>query len=1783
MKSNKRLLAVIICLALVFTTVMVPQTILVNAASRPETISLARKAAREGVVMLKNEEGVLPLKANAPVSVFGRCQIDTFSGGYGTGVGPSTDYPPITLLEGFDNNPVISYNETLADIYRAWVKENPVTGGGWGNWPANHPEMPLTEEMVADARAVSDTAVVIIGRAAGEDRELKFAKGEIFLSDQEIDMLEKVNAKFDKIIILMNVGNVIDMSWVKDYSGIKGILYMWQGGIENGNVIADVLAGDVSPSGKLADTVATSFYDYPSSDTFGMIDGDSLNEIYSEDIYVGYRYFETFAPDKVLYPFGFGLSYTTFDIDASQKIEGENIVITAKVTNTGESYSGKEVVQVYYSAPQGNLGKPAVELAAYAKTNEIAPGASQTLTITFPVKNMSSYDDSGRSGFESAWVMEAGEYKILVGNSCRELEQVGSYTVNETVVTEQLEEASAPVRDYDRIYPVEDEEGNITLGYEPTPKATTDLAQRVIDNLPEAVEMTGDKGIKLIDVYNGDAAMDEFLAQLTVAELAVLTRGAGYQSYSDGKYIQVSSNGGSYGGITPELVEKGILPTSNRGTPAGIGAGGKRTKLPIATMLACTFNNDLVEELYYFVGMEGLDAKLDVHLAPSMNIHRNPMCGRNFEYFSEDPLLTGKMAAAAVIGAQRTGMSSCPKHYALNNQEASRRGSDSVASERAQREIYLKGFEICVKEANPDNIMASYNKINGVYSHYHYDLATTILREQWGWDGVLMTDWWLMEASSAELGVANDAWRVRAQVDVNMPGAKPGLIAQDSVVMGDIAANVGDSVVLAAYEEWVAAGSPTDRLVGLTLGELQRSARNVLTYLLESRVFRLSNGLELDRQDATGYEYFTVSGNTEETVPELSALTIEGMPDFSAFSPSITFYKVFLKDMNNLPKVYAKTGRGVTATVIQATAENPVATITVNNEGGKNVYRVIFTNEVGMTPVVNDPVYARLSDVRFNDISFAAFYPTVYSYDLAGKMNEVEVTAVAPEGVTATVKKDVDNQKIIIRCESDDQANEYEFNFGSDISANKLQPDTFDSASLSPFWKVINKNGKMSVSDGAVKIVPEPGEWYGTNETSSATTIDNLVYQEAEGDFIATVDFVIPAGQNSKNTNQFGLVAFEDSGNYVDLLYQTSSSGSYTKWNGHFFATRNETDNYIEFSEIIRDGRPYTEGWQNSAEAQTVSFRLKKVGDTYTFYYRTEKMKESGEGYHQISEYTKAFSTPKIGFFAAAGNNADVRDYTVDFTNFDVVYLDGSLQSDSFDRNEIKSFWTVDNKLTDKIKFSDENMTLTTEYGEWYQSNEDTNPIDNLFYQKADGNWTATLTLTIPNPAAIGGLDTNQFILSAFDDSDHFVDIGFFSTPYYGKPFFLSSRQESGSSYVVQKLIEGNPLTAEGWGSAPQTISFRINKSGNTYTTYYQTQAMKVAGTDFVAVKSYTASFAEPKIGFYATCGAKKGAVPSDVTIENFVISDYAPPAKDFVPEEEPQNVTVSSTDTTAILAADDVWYLSSSLSTAETADATYVTDTNGGQYALYGIKVEKAGYYKIAPTIAALDTSSGGAMLELDIELDGDSLAGYRPGTTGGWTAWVTADAKTVWLPEGTHKLRFNWGSSANLKNIIITPCTDSEANAQRVADAKAIISARLSAPSVTKETANTEAALTDWLKNEIEAVLSSEEKLSGVELTSVSLASFTSARYENGSFSFTAELKSGDSTAITDLTFGTITVDLAAYDINDDKVINVCDVVALTEKIANSNATVGYDVNGDGIVDSNDIAAIRTYIISN
>ncbi|MBQ9768762.1 MAG: glycoside hydrolase family 3 protein, partial [Clostridia bacterium] len=642
-----KVMAVLLVGSLILSGLTMPTKTEVLAKSNPGAIALSRQAAAEGIVVLENKDNVLPLKSGSPVSVFGRCQYDTFSGGYGTGKGPATDYPPITIMQGFDNNPALSYNEELAEVYEDWVSKNPIQTGGWGTWPANHPEMPVSEELAAEAAKVSDTAIVVIGRAAGEDRELTYE--EIKLTADETTMLTNVNKYFKNVILLMNVGNVIDMSWRDDFENIKSVVYVWQGGLENGNAIADILSGDLSPSGKLADTIATSFDYYPSSIAgFGVLDGDAWNEVYREDIYVGYRYFETFHPEQVLYPFGFGLSYTDFEITSKVSFKEGNVEVKATVKNVGDTYSGKEVVQVYYGAPQGVLGKPARELAGYAKTNEIAPGASQTLSISFPISNMSSYDDAGLTGHKSAWVMEAGDYNIYVGNSVRDAKLTETYTVDKTVVTEQLSEANSIIYDqlqdtsalskinaayggFTRLVPVDNGDGTYSANWKGDLPYYSNMEEagyinRVVAAIEKAsenaVEITGDKGIKLIDVYSGDATMDEFIAQISVEDLVVLTRGYGPQSCS---LCDAGGNGGGFGGLNDALQALGIPAVSTRGTPAGVGVSGTHTKIPIATQLACTWNDPLVEQLYYCVGLEGVEYYLDVHLAPSMNIHRNPL------------------------------------------------------------------------------------------------------------------------------------------------------------------------------------------------------------------------------------------------------------------------------------------------------------------------------------------------------------------------------------------------------------------------------------------------------------------------------------------------------------------------------------------------------------------------------------------------------------------------------------------------------------------------------------------------------------------------------------------------------------------------------------------------------------------------------------------------------------------------------------------------------------------------------------------------------------------------------------------------------------------------------------------------------------------------------------------------------------------------------------------------------------------------------------------------------
>ena len=732
----------------------------------PGAGELIRQAGAEGCVLLKND-GALPLQPQQEVAVFGRCQLDWFYVGYGSGGDVHAPYY-VNLIDGL-RNAGVKLHEPLLQRYAVWTQQedNKADHGWWGHWPMHHPEMPVDEALAREAARAADVALVVIGRAAGEDRENTLTPGSYYLTDAERAMLDAVTAAFSQVVVLLNIGNIMDLAWTEDYGDkISALMIVWQAGMESGNAVADVLTGAVTPCGKLADTIARRYEDYPSAAHFG---GRAYND-YAEGIYVGFRHFDR-HPDTVLYPFGFGLSYTTFSLTAdSLRREAGMTEVAVTVTNTGLR-PGKEIVQLWCHPPKGRLDKPLRVLAAFGKTKTLVPGERETLTLRCDDKCLASYDEAA-----SRFVLEAGAYSFTVNDT-----KVNGFMLEKEITVEQCHPLCT------------------------TPDA---LRQRILDNLPHPFASSG-KDITFTDVRMGKASLEDFIARLSHEELEALSRGHGMMGSSYG----VAGNAGAFGGVTHSLREKGVPPIITSDGPAGLRLKKYCSLLPCGTALACTWNADLLEALSGKVGEEMVHYGVDVQLSPGMNLHRNPLCGRNFEYFSEDPLLSGKMAAAMVRGVQRHGKAACPKHFACNNQETNRNRNDSRVSQRALREIYLRNFEIVVKEARPLTIMTSYNKVNGVWSHYHYDLVTTVLRREWGYDGCVITDWWMQKSRSPEFPkLKNNAYRVRAQVDVLMPGDM-GHIAKRYKSDGTLLPTLGQSG-------------------GLTLGELHRTAKNVLTLAL---------------------------------------------------------------------------------------------------------------------------------------------------------------------------------------------------------------------------------------------------------------------------------------------------------------------------------------------------------------------------------------------------------------------------------------------------------------------------------------------------------------------------------------------------------------------------------------------------------------------------------------------------------------------------------------------------------------------------------------------------------------------------------------------------------------------------------------------------------------------------------------------------------------------------------------------------------------------------------------
>lgn len=739
-------------------------------------IGLSKEAAKEGMVLLKNRGDILPLKKGTRVALFGKAAFDYVKGGGGSG--DVTVAYIRNLYEGLKmQKDVVSIFEPLCDYYRKDVERQYAQGSVPGM--TIEPEVP--RELLDEAKAYADTAVISICRFSGEGWDRKsivdtdnknmgegeldmavrsskiFANGDFCLSAQEAAMVETVKKNFSKVVVVMNVGGMVDTSWFVREDAIGAVLMAWQGGLEGGLAAAELLAGKGNPSGKLSDTFAQTLEDYPSTGDFHE-SRDYVN--YTEDIYVGYRYFETVpgADQKVNYPFGFGLSYTTFQTDVLSAEEKDGQVrIQVQITNTG-SRDGKEVVQVYFEAPQGRLGKPKRQLIAFAKTRSLRPGESQRLYLSFEIRDMASYDDTGKVQ-KAAYVLEKGDYFFHVGTSVRDTVRLDYvYQVKGDTVTEQLESRLTPSELPRRMLSdgsyeeVPQREGN-----DPNANELERMPEDMMEGYVPAIRPRDryqlwrepyKKGAHIFkEVAEGKLTPEEFLAQLTDEETAQLLGGQPNTGVA---------NTFGYG----NLPEYGVPSVMTADGPAGLRiapeCGVTTTCWPCSTLLACSWNPEIVEAVGLAGGAEVKENNIAMWLTPAVNIHRSPLCGRNFEYYSEDPYLAGKLASAMVRGIQANHIGATVKHFALNNKETNRKNSDSRVSERAAREIYLKAFEIIVREAKPWSIMTSYNIINGHRASENADLLEGILRREWGFEGCITTDWWTCGEHYKEVKAGND-------------------------------------------------------------------------------------------------------------------------------------------------------------------------------------------------------------------------------------------------------------------------------------------------------------------------------------------------------------------------------------------------------------------------------------------------------------------------------------------------------------------------------------------------------------------------------------------------------------------------------------------------------------------------------------------------------------------------------------------------------------------------------------------------------------------------------------------------------------------------------------------------------------------------------------------------------------------------------------------------------------------------------------------------------------------
>lgn len=830
-----------------------------------------RKLVGQCMVLLEND-GTLPIigtKGN--LALYGSGARRTVKGGTGSGdvnsryvinieQGLEAAGYNITTKEWLDEYDRLverKHEEYMAEL-EAMSKEKgtPVFILTFNNRFKEPQPQPITENDVKKSK--TSTAIYVIARNSGEGADRYNNEGDYLLSKEEISEITLLAKEYEKFILILNVGGIIDTSVIKSIDGINAVILVGQTGSFGGYAVADVLTGKTVPSGKLSDTWAASYGDYPSASTYSHNNGNIDDEYYNEGIYVGYRYFDTFniTPN---YCFGYGLSYTKFDIEVCEVTANETQVsVSVKVKNIGNTYAGKEVIQIYYSAPQGKLDKPYQELAAFGKTKLLAPEEEQIMKISFKLTSMSSYSE-----VLASWILEKGDYLIRVGNSSRNTKVAAVISIDHDIVTEKLVnlfkdseklELICPTRN--NMYKYHGEQKEIAAAKRisiDTSKINV-VAIKYKKEKPEYKDSMPEKTLTMEDVLEKRATIEELTAQLTVEEMASLCVGAMNMSANPADIIGSASIGvPGAAGDTIMLEDRKIGNLIMADGPAGLrltphfqtnldgtmllnepefpNLSDRKmaksddkidyyqycTAVPIAWMQSQSWDMELIKKIGQVVGREMLEFHVTLWLAPGMNIHRNPLCGRNFEYYSEDPLLTGMCAAADIKGVQsHAGIGATIKHFAANSQEDNRIFNNAHVSERTLREIYLKGFEIAVKSAQPMSIMTSYNLINGIHSANNYDLLTLVLRNEWSFAGFVMTDWFASQENDSQSGgnkhkypSSSSPLCIKAGNELQMPGCKQN---ED-----DIVAAVKDGII--------------------TLGELQNCARNILKVVSKSNCY----------------------------------------------------------------------------------------------------------------------------------------------------------------------------------------------------------------------------------------------------------------------------------------------------------------------------------------------------------------------------------------------------------------------------------------------------------------------------------------------------------------------------------------------------------------------------------------------------------------------------------------------------------------------------------------------------------------------------------------------------------------------------------------------------------------------------------------------------------------------------------------------------------------------------------------------------------------------------------